>query len=57
MIPPKSLLRTLFSTYSNVFKMNQTEHTLLYYLYQLEQVRGPYQMTDLVQVVALDLIR
>lgn len=34
-IPPKSLVRSLFHTYSHVFKANQTEHTLLYYLYQL----------------------
>ena len=56
-MPPKDLVRTLFLTYSNVFKVNQTEHTLLYYLYKIEQIRAHYQMTDLVQVVALDLLR
>ena len=44
-------------TYSKVFNVNQTEHTILYYLYQLEQVRSHYRMIDIVQVVALDLLK
>ena len=32
-VPPKDLVRTLFTTYSQVFHVNQTEHTILYYLY------------------------
>jgi len=55
-IPPKSLIHTLFRTYANVFKVNQTEHTLLYYLYQLEQVQTNYKMLDMVKVVAADLM-
>ena len=43
-------------TYSRVFQVNQTEHTILYYLYQLEQIRSHYRMIDMVQVVALNLL-
>ena len=32
-VPPKDLIRILFETYSKVFQANQTQHTLLYYLY------------------------
>ena len=47
-IPPKDLVRTLFTTYSKVFQVNHTEHTVLYYLYQLEQIRSNYRMIDMV---------
>lgn len=47
----------LFKTYTNVFKVNQTEHTLLYYLYKLEQVYKHYKMLDVVQIVANDLLK
>lgn len=56
-IPPKNLVRTLFQTYTNVFNINQTQHTLLYYLYQMEQIKTHYRIYDMVQVVALDLLR
>ena len=56
-IPPKQLVHTLFRTYTNVFRVNQTEHTLLYYLYQLEQINQHYKMLDIVQVVASDLLK
>ena len=48
MIPPKDLVRTLFTTYSKVFQVNHTEHTVLYYLYQLEQIRSNFRMIDMV---------
>ena len=47
-IPPKNLVRTLFKTYTNVFNINQTQHTLLYYLYQMEQIRTHYRIYDMV---------
>lgn len=55
-IPPRSLVRSLFYTYCHVFKANQTEHTLLYYLYQLPQICKNYQLTDMLQLVAQDLL-
>ena len=56
-IPPKELVRVLFKTYASVFKQNQTEHTILYYLYMNKQICSHYKVSDLVEVVALDLIK
>ena len=54
--PPKALMNGLFKAYTQVFTKDETEHTILYYLYRLEQIQKSYTLMDLVQVVAMDLI-
>ena len=55
-VPPKTLMNSLFRAYAKTFIKDETEHTLLYYFYKLEQIQKTYKLGDLVQVVALDLL-
>ena len=49
-------MNSLFRAYAKTFIKDETEHTLLYYFYKLEQIQKTYKLGDLVQVVALDLL-
>ena len=55
-VPPKALMNSMFRAYAKTFTKDETEHTLLYYFYKMEQIQKSYKLGDLVQVVALDLL-